>query len=199
MALYSCKRNSIPSKGNTPGDVYYSVNSGETFLVCSDLTLLDLGNILRGSLQVVREVGPKGERGDRGHQGERGLPGKDGADGKDSQVPGPAGAQGSRGNDGLPGTPGRDGKDGKDGANGRNGKDGAHGRDGKDGLPGDVLYVGPDELKAATETARQALLARRAAVRAAIHQARIDATRLDNGTRAVLFNALRDVENANNA
>ncbi len=65
--------------------------------------------------------------------------------------------------------------------------------------PATFCILGPDELKAATETARQALLARRAAVRAAIHQARIDATRLDNGTRAVLFNALRDVENANNA
>jgi len=62
----------------------------------------------------------------------------------------------------------------------------------------DVLAIGPDELRAAVETARQQLLSRRAAVQAAIHQHIADGKRLSHGVRAVLTNALQDIERANN-
>ena len=196
--LYSTKRSGVPAKAAAPGDVFYCTDSREVFYACADGTLLCLSDLLHGSLQRVREPGPKGDRGDRGHQGDRGEPGKPGKDGQDSEVPGPQGAQGTSGHDGLPGHDGRDGKNGRDGVDGKNGVDGRDGKDGARGPAGDVLAVGPDELKVAVETARQQLLARRAATQAAIEQARIDAKRLTHGVRAVLFNALNDVERANN-
>lgn len=85
-------------------------------------------------------------------------------------------------------------------AGGRDGKDSVvPGPQGPKGEPGNVLYVGPEELRAATEKARQELLSRRATVQAAIEQHRLDAKRLTPGVRAVLFSALNDVERANNA
>jgi hypothetical protein len=59
MALLSTKSNKLPSKGK-PLDIYYITDTRETFLVAGDGVLLNARDILQGTTNPVRAVGPQG-------------------------------------------------------------------------------------------------------------------------------------------
>lgn len=90
----------------------------------------------------------------------------------------------------IVGPQGAPGRDGKDGAAGSDGKDGAPGRDGKDGRDGSVLYVGPDEIKAA----HQEILKQRAHTLATLADMMQAAANYPAGARQLVLQALKRVK-----
>jgi hypothetical protein len=173
MALHSLRNQSqLPSKAR-PGDVFFVTSNPHapfTYFAVSDGSLICLNDLFSGAAAPVRVVGPAGQPGRDGQSvtGPAGRDGKDGRDGVDGQtITGPRGERGEKGERGIDGRPG---KDGRDGVNGKS----IVGPKGDKGDRGDVLYVGPDEIKAAAEQMRT----ERARIRAALWQAIADA----NGT-----------------
>jgi hypothetical protein len=162
--FYNMKR--LPSRGK-PGDVYRDATSKRLYLCLGDGTLCDIADLLSESRPAVRVVGPQGETGRPGADSQvPGLPGRDGKDGKDSTVPGPSGPKGERGISGqsIVGPRGEKGDS-------IVGPVGPQGPRGEKGDRGDVLYVGPEEMEAATKAARAQLIDQRARFMAAIAQA----------------------------
>jgi hypothetical protein len=157
MALIATKSNKLPSVGK-PLDIYYLTDTRETFLVAADGVLLNARDILQGTTNPVRAVGPQGQPGRDGARGEAGAPGPQGLQGRDSFVAGPQGVMGPKGADGLPGSAGKDGNNGRDGADsvvpGPMGPQGPAGPMGLQGPPGDVTVVGDAELSAAVAKLR---------------------------------------------
>jgi hypothetical protein len=120
--LFSSKSSGLPSRGN-PGDVYFTVDTGNVYLALGDGTLFNVNDLMAGggAARVVGpqgEAGPRGEAGPKGETGERGPAGRDGrqgpqgpkgetgADAPRPQVEafrGPRGDQGPAGKDGDPG------------------------------------------------------------------------------------------------
>jgi hypothetical protein len=157
MALIATKSNKLPSVGK-PLDIYYLTDTRETFLVAGDGVLLNARDILQGTTNPVRTVGPQGQPGRDGARGETGAPGPQGLQGRDSTVAGPQGVIGPKGADGLPGPAGKDGNNGRDGADsavpGPMGPQGPAGPMGLQGPPGDLTVVGDAELSAAVAKLR---------------------------------------------
>jgi hypothetical protein len=157
MALIATKSSKLPSVGK-PLDIYYVTDTRETFLVAGDGVLLDARDILQGTTNPVRAVGPQGQPGRDGARGETGAPGPQGLQGRDSTVAGPQGVIGPKGADGLPGPAGKDGNNGRDGADsavpGPMGPQGPAGPMGLQGPPGDLTVVGDAELSAAVAKLR---------------------------------------------
>ena len=77
MALISTKHNKLPSVGK-PLDIYYVTDTRETFLVAADNVLLNVRDLLNGTTNPVRAVGPAGQPGRDGARGETGAPGRKG-------------------------------------------------------------------------------------------------------------------------
>ena len=75
MALLSTKSTKLPSRG-TPLDIYYVTDTKETFLVAGDGVLLNVRDILKGTTDAVRAVGPQGQPGRDGGRGEVGAAGR---------------------------------------------------------------------------------------------------------------------------
>ena len=73
------------------------------------------------------------------------------------------------------GIDGAKGDKGETGAQGETGVQGPQGVQGEKGEPGDILYVGPAEMKAAVKRLRTALVDQRAQFQAAMDHARTDA------------------------
>jgi len=144
----------------SPGDVVYNTTTRDFYIAVADGSLLNLADLLSGSVPHVRAVGPQGpagQRGEKGDKGERGERGEKGTPGNDGQQ----GLVGPKGADGMPGLAGKDGKDGKYGENGKDsivpgprGERGERGEKGDKGERGDVTVVGDPELQAAVEKIR---------------------------------------------
>ena len=62
MALIATKSNKLLSVGK-PLDIYYLTDTRETFLVAGDVVLLNARDILQGTTNPVRTVGPQGQPG----------------------------------------------------------------------------------------------------------------------------------------
>ncbi len=138
----------LPSKGAV-GNVYRDAFSKKMYLAVADGTLVLLDDLLSARDRVIA-VGPAGEQGRQGEPGPQGVPGANGKDG----APGPVGPVGPHGTNGISitGKTGRDGErglTGPQGPQGPQGATGAKGDKGDKGEPGDILYVDPEEVKAA--------------------------------------------------
>src|ERR1700722_11463441 len=107
------KENQLPSTGQ-PGEVFYVSATKATYFALADGAVVNLNDLLSGSVPHVRAVGPQGEPGIPGRDG-IGINGRDGRDGKDSNIPGERGEQGvpgktiigPKGDRGIPGRAGR--------------------------------------------------------------------------------------------
>jgi len=188
MAFTSTKSNRLPARGQNVGDVFLATDTGNCYLVIADLSLLNLSAMLANPPHNVT-VGPQGPPGRDGRDGESiagpsGPQGPAGKDGQDSHVAGPRGEKGDTGERGLRG------ERGERGSTGPQGQRGAKGEKGDKGERGDVLYVGPEEIKAA---ARQ-LHDERARLHAKIDQAIQDAAGYPAPHRKLLQQPLRNLK-----
>jgi len=179
-----------PSKG-TPGDVYWVNNAAEKthdlYIAIADGTLVNLSDLINRAPNALA-VGPKGDKGDQGIPGRDGINGSNGRAGQDGQsISGPKGERGERGIQGLPGKDGRDGKDGQSII-------GPKGDRGDKGERGDVLFVGPEEMKAAVERARNDLIQYRARFHAAIADQIQHSSHLPHSIKQIVITRLREVE-----
>jgi hypothetical protein len=158
MALIATKSSKLPSVGKAL-DIYYLTDTRETYLVAADGVLLNARDILQGTTNPVRAVGPQGQpgrdgasiTGPRGEKGDRGEPGESitgprGHAGQDGQsIVGPQGERGPAGHDGKDSTtPGPRGERGES----------IIGPQGPKGDPGDISVVGDAELHAAVQKLR---------------------------------------------
>jgi len=160
MALISTKSSKLSAAGLKPLDVVYCTDTRETFIVAADGVLLNCRDILSGTSNPVRAVGPAGQPGRDGARGETGAPGAQGLPGRDSTVAGPRGHAGKDGQSiiGPQGDRGPAGCDGADGSRGADstvpGPQGAVGPAGPQGPAGDISVVGDAELHAAVAKLR---------------------------------------------
>jgi len=76
-----------------------------------------------------------------------------------------------------------------DGARGKDGVDGATGPQGIQGQPGDLLYAGPEEVKAAADALRAEKVRLRAKYQAALFQAIVDAEKHSTSSYCRIFKA----------
>jgi hypothetical protein len=188
------KENRLPSKAQ-PGDVFYVSATKATYFTVADGTLLNLSDLLAGSVPHVRAVGPAGEKGDS-IIGATGAAGRDGRDGKDSNIPGPRGETGQPGQTiigpkGERGEPGRAGRDGADSVVPGPKGDKGDSIIGPQGPRGDVLIPDDSELAAAVIALRQKL----ATVQAAFLQGMMDAGNIKHtGVRSLVTNKLEIVK-----
>jgi hypothetical protein len=193
------KENQLPSTGQ-PGEVFYVSATKATYFALADGAVVNLNDLLSGSVPHVRAVGPQGEVGAQGPQGDRGERGDRGEKGTPGET-GPCGVKGDRGEKGDAGLHGKNGKAGIDGADGApgavgpQGPQGATGATGPQGSRGDVCIVGEGELQDALKAARQALIVQKAKWLAAIQDAHAEnAQRQHRGLKAAVDTALRTVE-----
>jgi hypothetical protein len=171
--LHSTKSGRLPSKG-IPGDIYFANDTKSFYFACGDGTLLNLSDLLKGDV-AVRAVGPEGQRGERGEKGDQGRPGKDGnvTVGLTQEVKDEIAAAVRAAIKAIP-TP--------------------RGERGEKGAPGDVLYVGPDEMQAAVKQARTKLIEHRAHIKATIADRIANSKHLPLQMRRLLEDHLRGVE-----